>query len=219
MRRRLLFPLSVVVAALAIALLIAATGGFGGSDGSGGGPGSGGTTGSFLTGGTLPAGVAGRAAPPFDLNDARGGRLASAALLGRPYVVTFLYTHCPDVCPLIGEEIHSALSALGADASKLAVVGISVDPHGDSPSAARAWLALHREPANFHYLIGSQRQLSPVWKGYSAAPQIAGDPQSSHTAAIWLIDRHGSLAALVDAGVAINTGNLAHDLRVLIERA
>jgi cytochrome oxidase Cu insertion factor (SCO1/SenC/PrrC family) len=54
---------------------------------------------------------------------------------------------------------------------------------------------------------------------YLAAPQIPGDPQSSHSAAIWLIDRHGRLAALIDAGVPVTAENLAHDFRVLIEKA
>jgi hypothetical protein len=58
-----------------------------------------------------------------------------------------------------------------------------------------------------------------VWRGNSAAPQIPGDPQSSHTAAIWVVDRDGRVAALIDAGVALNVGNLAYDFRVLIDKA
>jgi protein SCO1/2 len=214
MRRRLGFPLAVALATLVVVLGITALGGFGSSDHN---PKVG--SDQFLTAGTLPAGVAGRPAPAFDLADGSAGApLASSSLLGKPYAIAFLYTHCPDVCPLIGEEIHSALGALGPAASHINVVGISVDPNGDTLGAVRSWLALHREPGNFHYLIGSQKALSAVWKGYSAAPQIPGDPQSSHTAAIWLVDRHGRLAALIDAGVAINPGNLAHDFRVLIDK-
>ena len=55
---------------------------------------------------SLPHGLAGRPAPQFALADARGGVLRSATLRDRPYVVTFLYTNCPDVCPLIGDEIR-----------------------------------------------------------------------------------------------------------------
>jgi protein SCO1/2 len=170
----------------------------------------------FLVANALPHGLGGRPAPRFALADARGGMLTNASLHGRPYVITFLYTNCPDVCPLIGEELRAALAGLGGDARKLGVVGVSVDPRGDSAQAARGWLRVHREPSNFHYLIGSEARLAPLWSAYSAAPQIPGDPQSSHTAAIWLVDKRGRLVALVDAGIAIDVGKLTHDLRVLV---
>jgi cytochrome oxidase Cu insertion factor (SCO1/SenC/PrrC family) len=84
------------------------------------------------------------------------------------------------------------------------------DARGGSLSSA----SLQGRP--YDYLIGSEARLAPLWRAYSAAPQIPGDPQSSHTAAIWLIDKRGALVALVDAGVAIDVGKLTHDLRVLI---
>ena len=150
------------------------------------------------------------------LQDARGGVLDSARLRGRPYALTFLYVHCIDVCPLIGYEIQAALRVLGPAARRMDVVAISVDPRGDTRRAVRRWLAEHHDPANFHYLIGSTRALAPVWKAFYVSPQTPGDPQSSHTAVIWLVDRRSRLAALVAAGVAINVGDLGHDFRTLI---
>ena len=176
-------------------------------------------SGPFLTAATMPQGLGGRPVPLFSLLDARGGSFSSAGLSGRPYVLTFLYVHCVDVCPLIGSEIHDALGKLGAEASKLNVVGISVDPRGDTRPAVRRWLAAHHEPANFHYLIGSAQRLAPVWKAFYVSPQTPSNPHSTHTAVIWLINRHGRPAALVPAGLPINTSNLAHDLRVLVATA
>jgi len=174
--------------------------------------------GQFLTASTLPAGLAGRAVPHFDLVDVRGGRLASGSLRGRPYALTFLYVHCVDVCPLIGSEIHAALAALGSQARQMNVVAVSVDPRGDTRDAVRRWLKQHQEPTNFHYLIGSQRALAPVWKAFYVSPQIPGDPHSSHTAVIWLINRRGKVAALISAGLPIIVKNLAHDFRTLIDK-
>jgi protein SCO1/2 len=133
-----------------------------------------------------------------------------------PYLVTFLYANCPDVCPLIGDELRQALERLGPDARRVAVVAVSVDPRGDSAEAVRAWLDRHREPAQFHYLIGSAAQLRPVWKAWFAAPQIAGKPDSTHTAAVWLVDAEGRLTGKVSAGVAFDPNALARDLRTLL---
>jgi protein SCO1 len=175
-------------------------------------------SGPFLTAAAMPQGLGGRPVPRFNLADARGGTFSSSRLRGRPYVLTFLYVHCVDVCPLIGSEIHDALTKLGAKASGLTVVAISVDPRGDTRPAVKRWLAVHREPANFRYLIGPARQLAPVWKAFYVQPQTRGDPRSTHTAVIWLINRRGRLAALIPAGLPIDTNNLSHDLGLLIAK-
>jgi protein SCO1 len=165
----------------------------------------------------LPAALVGRPAPQIRLTDgASGTTFDTSSLLGKPYAVTFLYTSCPDVCPLIGDELQEALTQLGPLAAKVAVVAVSVDPHGDTPAAVRAWLKVHDEPANFHYLIGTEAELKPVWAGYYAAPQTPGDPQSSHSATIWLVDGHGDRRALILAGVPVSGGDLAYDFRALL---
>lgn len=172
--------------------------------------------GRFAVANALPAGLAGRPAAPIRLTEARGGTFDTRALAGKAYLVTFLYTKCPDVCPLIGDEIRQAFGHLGANARRVATVAVSVDPRHDDARAVRAWLARHREPSQFHYLIGSQRALAPVWKAWYASPQIAGDPESAHTAIIWIVDARGRLAASVSAGVAFDPAGLAHDLRTVL---
>ena len=62
-------------------------------------------------GGQLPRELERRAAPRFRLRDARGGVVDSDALRGRPYVLTFLFTDCRDVCPLIGSETPRRFAA------------------------------------------------------------------------------------------------------------
>ncbi len=172
---------------------------------------------SRLDGAPPPAQFRGRFAPAFRLRDARGGVLDSRSLRGRPYAVTFLYTRCIDSCPLIGAELHDALAALGsAAARRVAVVAITVDPAHDTPAAARRWLVQRREPLQFHYLLGSTRELTPVWNAWFAEPQDPRYPTSTHTAAIWLVDRSGRFRALYDAAGPLRPGSLAHDLRVLL---
>lgn len=148
------------------------------------------------------------------------GRTAStfdtANLRGRPYMVTFLYTHCPTICPLIGSELQQALKELGPEANRVNVVALSVDPIGDTVSTVKAWLHVHQEPSNFQYLIGSRRQLQPYWNAWHVGPQIAGDPDSSHTAAIYLITPTGRIAGIVSAGTQVPSSDLAFDFRSLL---
>jgi protein SCO1 len=167
-------------------------------------------------GGQLPRGIYRRPAPRVRLRDVRGGSLDTRDLRGRPYALTFLYVNCPDVCPLIGDEIARALELLGSRARDVAAVAVSVDPKGDAPEAVRAWIRGHRLPGNFHYLIGSERQLRPVWDAYYAAPQIPGRPESTHSASIWLVDAAGRWRTKFSAGIPVAPNDLAHDFRVLL---
>lgn len=207
------FSRSAAIVLLLLAALALAACGSGGSDG-----GATTTAGDdrFAAADTLPPGLAGRAAAPMRLDDARGGTFDSTSLAGKPYLVTFLFANCPDVCPLIGQEIRETLEQLGPRADDVAVVAVSVDPRGDTPAAVREWLERQRQPRQFHYLIGSEAELKPVWRAWYAAPQIAGDPESAHTAVVWLVDAEGRLAGKVDAGTSFEPPELADDLRTLL---
>jgi protein SCO1 len=167
----------------------------------------------------LPDGVAGRRAPVFELADPRGGQFLTASLADRPYLVTFLFTDCTDICPVIGQIVRRAFEALGEQAADVNAIAISVDPNGDTPEAVRRWLRQQRLPSNFHYLIGSERELEPVWKSYFAAPQPEGVSGGRHTANIWLVDRRGRWRAKYSAGAPIDPSNLAADLRLLLTGA
>ena len=168
-------------------------------------------------GGSLPDGVRGAKAFEFELVDARGGTTGTGDVAGKPYIITFLYTDCPDVCPLIGAELRRALELLGPRAGEVAVLAVSVDPEGDTPTAVRDWLERHRLPDNFHYLVGSEDELKPVWDAYYAAPQIPGRAESAHTASMWLIDARGRIRTKFSGGMPVPPEDIAHDLRLLLD--
>ena len=168
-------------------------------------------------GGQLPPELAGAPAPAFSHSDARGGEIGTADLSGRPFAVTFLYTSCPDVCPLIGQELREALELLGPRGDQVEVLAVSVDPENDTPEAVRAWLESNELPPNFHYLVGTEAELEPTWDAYFAAPQPAGEPDSAHTASIWLVDSDGRLRTKFSAGVPVPPADIAHDLALLLD--
>lgn len=167
----------------------------------------------------LPDGVVDTRAPDFRHADARGGALDTGALEGTPYAVTFLYTDCPDTCPLIGQELRQAIEPLGERGDDVAVVGVSVDPAGDTREAVNLWLDRLDLPENFHYLIGSEEELKPTWDAYYAAPQEPGNPESSHSASIWMIDAEGRIRTKFSAGYPVAPADIAHDFEVLLDEA
>lgn len=169
-----------------------------------------------LLGASLPEELDGSPATDFALRDARGELVDTRELRGTPYVVTFLYADCVDVCPLIAAELDEALEQLGRD---VPVVAVSADPAGDTKTAVRRWLAERDLPDSFRYVIGSESQLRPVWEAYYAAPQPDDREAGAHSASIWLIDGRNRLRAKFSGGLPVPPADIAHDLRALLREA
>ena len=155
-----------------------------------------------------------RAAPPLALHDAAGRRVTLAAQRGRYVLVTFLYTHCPDVCPLIAENLNAALRRLGADRARVRVLAVSVDPKGDTTAGVRAFeRRLHLLP-QFRYLIGSPAALRRAWTAWHVQAVRSSPELVDHVAYTALIDPKGSERVLYDSSVRAT--QVIHDLRVLM---
>ena len=171
--------------------------------------------GPFL-GGRLPDDLDREPAPRIRLRTVGGDLVDSAALKGRPYLVTFVFTDCPDVCPAIGRTIAMAIGELGEGSSELEVLFVSVDPDGDSEASVDRWRERLGLPESVRYLVSPRRALEATWEDYFAAAQPEGDEASMHTASIWLIDRRGRLRTKFSAGFPVLPAELAHDLRLLL---
>lgn len=154
------------------------------------------------------------AAPPIALHDAEGRPVTLAAQRGHWTLVTFLYTHCPDVCPLIAANLNLALRQLDASRTGVRVLAVSVDPKGDTPAAVRTYAKRKHLVPQFRYLIGSRTQLQPVWATYHVAAQAPSAGVVSHVAYTVLIDPHGKERLIYDAQV--KAAMVVHDLRVLL---
>jgi protein SCO1/2 len=153
-----------------------------------------------------------RAAPPLSLHDASGRRFTMSGQRGRYVLVTFIYTHCPDVCPLIASNLNTVLRTLGPKGN-VEILAVSVDPKGDTPAAVRAYeKAKHLEP-QFHYLIGSRAQLRPVWAAWHVLAVDRKPDLVDHAAYTALVDTSGKQRVLYDS--QITAQQVLHDLRVL----
>ncbi|MCK1285269.1 SCO family protein [Bradyrhizobium sp. 44] len=136
-----------------------------------------------------PAAIGG----PFQLTDQNGKAVTDKNLKGKPTLIFFGYTHCPDVCPTSLFEISEVLRALGKDADKVNAVFISVDPERDTPAAMKDYLSsfdphlegLSGDPAETAKVITSYRVYA------KKVPTKDGDYTMDHTALIYLMDRDG----------------------------
>jgi len=153
-------------------------------------------------------------APDFTLQNSVGEQISMAQLRGKAVLLTFIYSHCPDVCPLIVGNLHSALEQLGPDASKVHVVAVSVDPKGDTRKAVNKFIAAHDMTGRMDYLVGSKRQLARAWKKYGV--KVGGTPDSrevDHTAAVYGITAKGEETTLYPANFKVDW--IVHDVPLL----
>lgn len=173
----------------------------------------------FLVAACAPEQLAGtdlgaQPSPDFTLTDGRTGATVSlAGLRGNVVALAFLYTKCPDTCPLTAEHFRAAQEQLGTDAERVRFVAVSVDPIGDTPVSVRDFSASHRLERNWHYLIGPEGALRNVWAAYGIRQEASGG-LVGHSDAIYVIDGKGNARALlhtVDGPEA-----LLRDLRILL---
>jgi protein SCO1/2 len=156
-----------------------------------------------------------KAAPPIALRDADGAPVTLAAQHGRYVLVTFIYTHCPDVCPLITQNLNAALRLIGPSARKrVRVLAVSVDPVGDTPKAVKAYTREKQLFPQFRYLIGSRAELRRVWKAWHVLAVESKPDLVDHVAYTALVDTNGKERVLYDSSV--HATQVVHDLRVLM---
>lgn len=156
-----------------------------------------------------------KAAPPIALRNATGTPVTLASEHGRYVLVTFIYTHCPDVCPLITQNLNAALRVIGPGPRKrVRVLAVSVDPKGDTPKTVEAYAREKHLFPQFEYLIGTRAELRRVWKAWHVLAVEAKPDLVDHVAYTALIDTQGKERVLYDSSV--HATQVVHDLRVLM---
>jgi protein SCO1/2 len=187
-----------------------------------------GSTATPLPGGARPTGPGGglrgslvepvRPAPTTVLTDSRGRSIDLAGYRGRAVLVTFLYTRCPDVCPLIAAKLEAVRARLGAGAAGVQLVAISVDPRGDTPRTVAAFLRAHALTGQMEYLRGSAGRLSRVWAAWNVGSERdAGRPELvAHSALVYGVSAGGRLTTIYPSD--FNPADVAHDVPLLAGR-
>jgi len=129
---------------------------------------------------------------PFALSAPDGRVVTDKDLAGRPYLVFFGYTHCPDFCPTALLDISMVFKAMGSD-KKIAALFVSVDPERDTPELMKSYLDSF-DPRIIG-LTGDKARTEAIAKAFKVyvkkVPGENGDYTVDHTAAVYLMDKTG----------------------------
>jgi len=153
----------------------------------------------------------------FELTDQFGARRSLADFHGKVVSIFFGYTQCPDVCPTTLQEMKELRDKLGADAGRLQVIFITVDPERDTPGLLKTYLGAF-DPS-FLGLTGTPEQIAAVAKDfrvfYEKVPgKEPGQYTMNHTAGSYVFDPAGHIRLFVRHGQG--TDVLAGDIRALL---
>ena len=133
---------------------------------------------------------------PFHLVDQDGHPVSDKDLQGKPSVVFFGFTYCPDVCPTTLAKLAEWMKALGPDADRFNVVFITIDPARDTPAQLKRYLASF-DP-RFRGFTGSDQAIAAAAHEYDVyvqkVPLPGGGYTMDHSTGVYLLDRKGRFA-------------------------
>jgi protein SCO1/2 len=137
---------------------------------------------------------------PFHLEDQNGKPVTDHDMKGKPFLVFFGYTHCPDICPTTLFDMSQMLRKLGPDADRTGALFITVDPERDTPAVLKDYMS-NFDP-HLRALTGDQAAIDATIREYRVyakkVPVDGGDYTMDHTAVVYLMDKDGQFVAPFD---------------------
>jgi protein SCO1/2 len=153
----------------------------------------------FMVAGRLPTPIPAPSAigGPFSLVDQTGKPVTEADLKGKPSLIFFGFTHCPDICPTALFDMTQLYKALGRDGDKVQAYFVSVDPERDTPDILKEYLSSF-DP-RLRGLTGNPAAVAAMEKAYRVyskkIPLDGGGYTMDHTALVYLMDKEGRFVA------------------------
>lgn len=181
-----------------------------------------------------------RQAQDFTLIDQFGSsKSLKQDFAGKVVVLTFLYTECPDVCPIVANHLRDVAELTEEEGSDAAIVIVSVDPAGDTVDSVLAYSERWQMADRWTYLVGEEAELKEVWKAYYIDPYVHGPGRADtegvpevrgagsggvsalvgqtgrviHSAPIYIIDDTGIMRSVFT--LPLESEDVAHDIRLV----
>jgi protein SCO1/2 len=154
----------------------------------------------------------------LSLTDYNGKHRTLADFRGKVVVLFFGYTHCPDVCPTTLEELAQVMKRLGADADRVQVLFVTVDPERDTPAVLAQYVpAFDRRFLGLYGNAEATRRAAKEFKVFYEVRKGATPAEYTvdHSAGTYVIDSRGRLRLFVGYG-RVGADDLAADIRTLL---
>ncbi|GBD20695.1 SCO1 protein [bacterium HR28] len=144
----------------------------------------------------------GRPAPDFTLLDQTGQAVRFSRLEGHAFIVTFVYTSCPDTCPLTLQKLVATYQRLPQNVrNQVHIIAITVDPERDTPTRVQQYLQANGFENQIIYLTGDPSALEPVWADFAIAvvrqPLADGQYEVAHTTVSYILDSERRIRYLI----------------------
>lgn len=137
---------------------------------------------------------------PFRLESSKGGTVDSQALKGKPFLVFFGFTQCPNVCPTTLADLGTLLDEFGSQGGEIQAYYITLDPERDTQAVMREYMASFTD--RITGLSGTPQQIERVARDYRAyvkrVPLPGGDYTLEHTLMVYMMDRDGGFVGPLD---------------------
>jgi protein SCO1 len=132
---------------------------------------------------------------PFQLTDQSGKAVTDADMKGKPFLVFFGFTHCPDICPTTLFDMSQLMKELGSDADRTGALFITVDPERDTPKLMQEYVSSFNSA--IIGLSGSRQAIDAAEKTFrvfarKGESQADGDYSMDHSSIIYLMDKNGA---------------------------
>jgi protein SCO1 len=138
---------------------------------------------------------------PFALVDQNNAPITEAAMNGKPFVLFFGFTHCPEVCPTTLYELTDYFETLGDEAKDVRGFFVSVDPERDTPEVMKNYISSFPRITAITGNPAEIEKLKSAWKIYAKkVPLEGGGYTMDHTASIFLVKPDGGLMGTIAYG-------------------
>ena len=162
----------------------------------------------------------------FELIDQYGNKFKLSDYKGKIIVLSFIYTHCPDICPAISagfSSLEKQLKEKGLE-DDVVLVLVSVDPERDTPERLREWMQLY-DLEGVYLLTGDINDVSKVWNAYGVfvKKEPVDDPQLkylvAHSGIVYIINKDFRVEIFfLGAPPAWSADDIMNDIEILLRR-
>lgn len=155
----------------------------------------------------------------LNLTDHNGKPRTLADFRGKVVTVFFGFTHCPDACPTTLAEMAQVMKELGADADKLQVLFVTVDPERDTPQVLKQYVpSFHPSFLGLYGDLDATTRAAKEFKVFfQKQPAKSGGYSVDHSAGTFILDREGRLRLFAQYGQGATP--MLHDVRLLLSGA